>query len=125
MKKNILMTAAAICLSATAACAPIMPTYEIGTKPTNYEQRAIEYIKTNLKDPDSMKNVSVGAIRDGVCNSTGFRMGPMVRGWVLPVSYNATNSYGGYVGQSETYVWFQNDRIVGSSEDSSFCPGMQ
>lgn len=120
--KNIILPA--LCLTVISACAPIMPTYDIGEKPTDYEQRAIEYIKANLKDPDSMKSISAGPVRDGVCNTTGLNIGPMFRGWVIPISYNAKNSYGGYVGQSETYVWFQNNRVVGSSESSSFCPGM-
>lgn len=117
-----------IMLLSLASCATPMPQQQdIGPKPENYETRATEYIREKLKDPDSMKNIKVGAIRDGICRTGGLMfanrvVGPTMRGWVVPVSYNAKNSFGGYIGQTENYVWFQNNRLIGYSELSYACP---
>lgn len=100
---------------------------EAGLKPKNYKVKATEYIREKLKDPDSMKNIKVGDIRIGICRVGGLMflsrpIGPTHEWWVVPVSYNATNSFGGYVGQQENYVWFRGDNIMGQSESSYVCP---
>jgi hypothetical protein len=73
-------------------------TNDAGPYPTNYEDLIKSYLRENLKDPYSVRDLSIsppvrvavwtGVVRDG-----------NVEGWRSCVSYNAKNGFGGYVGQ--------------------------
>lgn len=73
-----------------------------------------------LKDPDSVKNLHIGSLTKISCR-TGAHMPPVQR-WAVPVSYNAKNSYGGYVGQRADYLYFIGNKPKIFVGEYSICP---
>jgi hypothetical protein len=97
---------------ALASCASVAnePANSAGPYPNNYEEIIKKYLHDTLKDPYSIqklkiskpveKTVFAGALAEGT-----------IPAYASCVSYNAKNSYGGYIGvQSYTY-YLRNDAV--------------
>lgn len=100
----------------------------VGQEPKNYEQTIREYLRQNLKDPNSMIDFSIieKPIKTS-CKAFGVsRLDKILNpyktqhiefsGWRVTVSYNAKNSYGGYVGLTKEFYWFHGEKLIGASE---------
>jgi hypothetical protein len=95
---------------------------DAGEKPENYEATIKEFLYRNLKDPDSLKQFSVGEPQLASC-SIGI-YGPFW-GWRVQTEYNAKNSYGGYVGLQAVYFWFHGERLTAKTLNPTYCPDIQ
>jgi hypothetical protein len=91
---------------------------DAGSLPTGYEEMVRSFIKSRLKDPYSAV-IQVGAPSISSC-AIGI-YGPF-HGWAVPVTYNAKNSFGAYVGEQSAYVWFANGTIKRFSDSRGLCP---
>lgn len=81
-----------------------------GSKPIDNDAKVIGMIKESLKDPDSLKVISITTPARGF-SKYGF--GSTEHGWFTTITYNAKNSYGGYVGaKSSTFVYLNGDYKV-------------
>lgn len=81
-----------------------------GLKPIDNDAKVIGMIKESLKDPDSLKVISITTPARGF-SKYGF--GSTEHGWFTTITYNAKNSYGGYVGaKSSTFVYLNGDYKV-------------
>ncbi|EKF6807556.1 hypothetical protein OZ405_002206 [Vibrio parahaemolyticus] len=78
-----------------------------------YQSDVERYIKVGLKDPDSLKNVE---LFQRPCVLTNYYRN-LIEGsesWCIVATYQAKNSYGGYVRGSSTY-YIDNDSLVGTT----------
>ena len=99
--------AAAIALTGCTALpvqrSPTAQELDPGPKPSPDDANAAVkgYLRESLKDPDSLKDFELKSIVSHNW-SDGGRTGVVFynSGWAACVSYNAKNSYGGYVGKS-------------------------
>lgn len=81
-----------------------------GSKPIDNDAKVIGMLKESLKDPDSLKVISITTPARGF-SKYGF--GSTEHGWFTTITYNAKNSYGGYVGaKSITFVYLNGDYKV-------------
>jgi len=80
-----------------------------GNPPSRLEETITHYLKENLKDPDSLKNLQVNVPRKG-WTRTNYGKDILYGYWVY-FSYNAKNIYGGYVGQKTYCAFFQGNNI--------------
>lgn len=92
---------------------------DAGQAPTATEQKIRTFLRATLKDPNSMTDFSVS---DPVLASCAVGIYGAFHGWRVATSYNAKNSYGGYVGLKTYYYWFHGERLKGIGENPTFCP---
>ena len=92
---------------------------DAGSAPIQYEQTIRSYLRSALKDPNSMIDFSVSGPTQTSC-AVGIY--GSFNGWRVSASYNAKNSYGGYVGLRTYYFWFHDERLKGVGENPSLCP---
>jgi hypothetical protein len=85
---------------------------DFGPKPTNYEDRIKSLMGSVLKDPMSAvydfkptlrRAVYKGGIPDNFAKHYG---------WVVEVSINAKNSFGGYTGAKAYYFMFTSEGLI-------------
>ena len=95
---------------------------DAGPSPSNYEETARSCLKGILKDPDSLKQFSVGTPMKRSCT-----IGIYGRfwGWRVQVNYNAKNSYGAYTGVHTKYFWFHGDNVTAITDHPTDCPAIQ
>lgn len=117
--KLLLVATAALCLSACATYSSTNATEsepDAGERPSNEQaEKAVkEYLRSTLKDPDSIKNFEMTSEPSkttwyrGLLNGGGH-----AAGWIVCYKYNAKNSYGGYVGlKNESIVLTRNGEYV-------------
>ncbi|NWJ63256.1 hypothetical protein HX770_02420 [Vibrio parahaemolyticus] len=77
-----------------------------------YQSDVEHFIKAGLKDPDSLKNVE---LFQRPCVLTNYYRN-LIEGsesWCIVATYQAKNSYGGYVRGSSTY-YINNGSLVGT-----------
>lgn len=92
---------------------------DAGSAPTQYEQTIRSHLRVTLKDPNSMTDFSVS---EPVLTSCSVGVYGPFHGWRVATSYNAKNSYGGYVGIQTNYYWFHGDNLKGIGQNPSYCP---
>lgn len=92
---------------------------DAGQAPTCYEQTIRDYLQISLKDPRSIIDFSVSK---PILTSCAVGIYGPFHGWRVALSYNAKNSYGGYVGLKTYYCWFHGERLRGIGENPTFCP---
>jgi hypothetical protein len=92
---------------------------DAGARPSDHETTIRAHLRRYLKDPDSMKDFQATA---PILTSCAVGIYGPFHGWRSDVSYNAKNSYGGYVGVQTYYYWFHGDRLVGMNATASYCP---
>ena len=80
-----------------------------GDPPTNLENTITAYLKDVLKDPDSLKDLRIGTPKRGWTRTNYGK--DVLYGYWVGYSYNAKNSYGGYVGSKYHCAFFQNNYI--------------
>ncbi|QGX91265.1 hypothetical protein EFZ10_06250 [Tatumella sp. TA1] len=108
MKKIIL----ALCFSILVGCVSSPPTDEIskadfGNLPSNHQDLVKEKLGTTLKDPYSA-HYNFGLVGKAWCKS-GFTT---YYGWLIPVTVNAKNSYGGYVGNTPMAFLYTKGQVI-------------
>lgn len=114
----------ALALVTAAGCAvPRGPTHEEvlsgdsqrGDPPANAEAQILAYLRANLKDPDSLRDLSIGPAerwtwrRGGLLYPESF-----LHAWKVTAQFNAKNSYGGYTGLRPAEFYFRDGRLVAS-----------
>lgn len=87
-----------------------------------YQEDAEKAVKSffdiYLKDPDSAK-YSFGTVYRGYMVGSVFEGRKIEAGFLLDVTVNAKNSYGGYVGAKPYKFLIRNDKLVGGWEVGS------
>lgn len=82
-----------------------------GPRPDNFEEKIKGWMRANLKDPDSVKDLNI----DPPAKGWMFAKGALLRderlawGWICRVSFNAKNSYGGYTGLKTRNFFMRSD----------------
>ena len=79
-------------------------------KPSNPQVEAKAFLAKQLKDPSSA-TYRFEELRVEECRRTSI-MGFPFKVWALTVYVNAKNSYGGYVGEKETKVFFSKGKAM-------------
>ena len=103
--------------SVTSALTPYEPIY-----PENYEAKIKEYLKYSLKDYDSMKGFKVTSKpKIGLFNYGAFMKGPEGKNfgnrlYFACATYNAKNSYGGYIGYKVSAYFFDAGILIRAGE---------
>ena len=92
---------------------------DAGSAPTHYEAIIKNHLQGALKDPNSLIDLSIS---EPILTSCSIGIYGPFNGWRVTTSYNAKNSYGGYVGLQTYYYWFHGARLKGIGRDASFCP---
>lgn len=80
----------------------------VGALPTDYEALVNEALRGRLRDPYSAV-VKVGPPNLSQCTT---RSGVRFHGWAMPVTYNAKNGYGGYVGERTLTAWIAGGHVT-------------
>jgi len=85
-----------------------------GREPSNPEATIRAYLQRALKDPDSLRDLSVGTFSPGYLFVAGGLLVPetLQWGWVGVGAYNAKNSYGGYVGLQAHEFLIHSDAVI-------------
>lgn len=82
-------------------------------------ERAVkDFFGVYLKDPDSAR-YSFGNVYKGYMVGSAFEGRKLEAGYLLDVTVNAKNSYGGYVGAKPYKFLIRNERLVGGWEIGS------
>ena len=106
MMKSLLKIATVIsAIFFLVGCQPKAP-QSMGALPTNYEAKIKNLFDDYLKDPESARykfGTPVKAYSEALNDSW--------KGWAVPVSINAKNSYGGYGGYKTYYIPFDGNII--------------
>lgn len=83
---------------------------DFGSKPVGYENNIKDLVSLQLKDPSSAQykfyEPQKGYFQDGMAQNFEIHYG-----WIIPIQYNAKNSYGGYVGFKPLYYFISKERI--------------
>lgn len=90
-----------------------------GAAPSNPEAAVKAYLGNTLKDPYSVRDLTVGTPSKASCNIGVYGQ---YWAWRVPVSFNAKNSFGAYVGIQRFYYWFRGESLRGITQDAGFCP---
>ncbi|HBV3334746.1 hypothetical protein [Klebsiella pneumoniae] len=107
---NLVSLSGALLISACSVSQNEINSANYGSKPINNEEKVIDMIKESLKDPESLRVLSITNPARGF-SKYGF--GSTEHGWFTTITYNAKNSYGGYVGaKSSTFVYLNGDYKV-------------
>lgn len=106
-----------------AGCKSTAETYKLAES-LNYEpepdkalilEMATPYIKKDLKDPDSLKNLEIAKAYKCYASKLNFsdNVNPKYNYgyWCYKFTYNATNSYGGYV-RGDTVAVLHNGNLM-------------
>ncbi|WP_241640741.1 hypothetical protein [Rosenbergiella epipactidis] len=110
MFKKAIVTSTILLLSACTVSKKDANSVNYGDKPSNYSKALIGDIKRSLKDPDSIKVVS---ITNPYRAYSTYGFGSIQYGWYITVRYNAKNSYGGYVGETGVNYVYLNGKYDG------------
>jgi hypothetical protein len=79
------------------------------------EKAVREFFGIYLKDPDSAR-YSFGTVYRGYVVGSAFEGRKVEGGFLLDVTVNAKNSFGGYVGAKPYRFLIRNDRLIGGWE---------
>ncbi|WP_421531962.1 hypothetical protein [Lelliottia amnigena] len=85
-----------------------LETADVGSKPTNYKSVIESAIREQLKDPDSANFSEFTEPRKEVM----VEKSDFVYGYSLCVLVNAKNSYGGYTGKQQYWVFMRNGKVL-------------
>ena len=92
---------------------------DAGKEPKSYEQTIKAYLRTALRDPNSMIDFEVDPPALSSC-SVGIY--GAFHGWRVTTRWNSKNGFGGYTGRQRGFFWFHGESLKGFSEDSTSCP---
>jgi hypothetical protein len=81
-----------------------------GPLPANYREIAVEYMRSRLDDPDSMRDISFGI--PSVVHGRYHGMGDLDY-WMVPMKFNAGNRSGGHTGRQERRLFFRDGEVIG------------
>jgi hypothetical protein len=111
------------CLTLSGAGCVSLPTQQeaaaadYGAYPTNYESIAKSFYASTLKDPDSVQYRGIAAPRQFWI---GDRFTGAKYGYMVCVTLNAKNSYGGYVGFQTDGLMVRNGAVVQQIENGDW-----
>ena len=106
---KLISISSVVALSACSVSMDEANSANYGAKPENNEQQVISLIKGNLKDPDSLKVLS---ITNPVRAFAKYGFGSTEHGWFTTITYNAKNSYGGYAGATSRNFVYLNGQYT-------------
>jgi len=81
--------------------------------PTNHRQAIVDFVKTSLKDPYSIRSAGIAA---PIVGFVGIANGGQAA--VVCTRYNAKNSFGAYIGLQTVAYIFRNGRVAGVISES-------
>jgi hypothetical protein len=84
---------------------------DFGAKPSNYEERVKDFMAMQLKDPMSAVYNFRLPLRKAVVRSGMLDNFTKYYGWVVEVSVNAKNSFGGYTGAKTYFILIRPDGL--------------
>ena len=84
---------------------------DFGAKPSNYEERVKDYMAMQLKDPMSAVYNFRLPLRRAVVKTGMLDNFTKYYGWVVEVSVNAKNSFGGYTGAKTYFIFIRPDGL--------------
>lgn len=100
---------------ALAGCVSVnqdeIKTANFGDKPSNYEERVKDYMAMELKDPMSAVYSFRPPLRRAVVKMGMSDNFTKYYGWVVEVSVNAKNSFGGYTGAETHFIFIRPDGL--------------
>lgn len=121
------MKAAVIAVSLLAGCVAPPPPVDLaelerraGPRPQNLEPEIRRWMRDQLRDPDSVRDLTIGEPYAAQCIYSSARDSRYA--WSVPADFNAKNAYGGYTGRTRYYFWFHNDRLLSGGRDPRICP---
>ena len=98
-----------------SACASVSPeeleNADFGEEPTNYEYDIKNLMSRLLKDPASA-TYQFAEPRKGMTQDGWAVGGKKYFGYIVPVSINAKNSFGGYTGAKQYYFLFSEGKVM-------------
>lgn len=90
--------------------APLPENPDYGDYPENYQEIINGYLRHNLKDPNSIQDLSISSPKK---HQAQVSLSKWYFGYKVFFSYNAKNSYGGYVGIQKYRAIIRNGKIEG------------
>jgi hypothetical protein len=111
LKLALFLTAFGITACGGPAISPIEVNQATGVpvKPVDAKGEVQRYLKSVLKDPDSLKLLEVSEPKLGKYYGAGYQRLPS---WYVCYTYNAKNSYGGYVGAKKEVTFFNANSVI-------------
>ncbi|WP_080783232.1 hypothetical protein [Klebsiella variicola] len=113
--KKIAIMLFALLLTSCAANPPSqvqLHSADYGVLPDNYQQQIKDWWGRMLKDPYSAQYTfgtpEKAWFKDGILAESG---GAMRYGWLIPITINAKNSYGGYTGAEAHTIFYSHGKI--------------
>lgn len=114
----ILVMTLALCISTLAGCASPPTQQEIqgadygaSVYQSDAENVVKAYFNANLKDPESAR-YTFGTVQRGWGVGNAFQGRKVEGGYLLDMSVNAKNSFGGYTGAKPYRFLLRNDKII-------------
>lgn len=90
---------------------------DAGPYPKKYERAVNEYLSSVLKDPSSLRNLSITKPEKTAHQASVFMGGKLTYQYRSCVRYNAKNSYGGYVGMKAYTFYISHNSVFDVTTD--------
>ena len=109
MTRAILLSLLCLGVGSIGGCASTPTSEELATAsfgeyPSDYQNVIRNHLRETLKDPDSLRDLEMTAPRKAFFRESLYDS--MHYGWVSLVTFNAKNSFGGYVGRRGYFAMF-------------------
>lgn len=89
-----------------------LATADYGAYPSGYREIADAWIKRSMKDPYSVRDVSVGAPEKFWVSDAPIEGGKKHYGYMVLVSLNGKNSFGAYTGTQSYRLLIHDSRVI-------------
>jgi len=125
---NRIATCLLVCVGLSGcATAPGPITGSVQSAPANYRAQIIQYVKSNFKDPYSIRDASISSAPKQDYSPMPLPNGTWASGfWVVCFKANTKNSFGGYTGIRQYGAIFVDGEInstISNPRFESFCNG--
>jgi hypothetical protein len=116
MKTVTTMVAAALLAASNVEAKPTkqpqMGANDFGAYPSNYRELVDDWLKTFLKDPYSVRDLTVKAPEQGWIKQGWLAGGKKFNGYLVVVTLNSKNGFGAYTGVQTYNLLIQNGHVV-------------
>lgn len=120
MKKIILIVVSLILGACSTVTREQVATADYGSYPTNYENIVKQHFEIRLIDPTSV--IYRGMTTPKKWYYDGLGLVPTRFGYVVCVSMNAKNSFGGYTGFTNHALLIRNGKVIEQRDPSEYVP---
>lgn len=107
---SFLIVAASLGGCATSPAPVAIAAADYGPEPVNYRAAVNEHLRYVLKDPESVRDVTIARPARGFFQYNTHS--PMQFGWLTVVELNARNSFGGYAGLTPYLALIRDDKVL-------------